>query len=476
VGKANRGRRRAKAKRRGQRQQRPGGGGDPFADLFGQGRTPASEPPAELRADQLFAAAMNAWSHGDEETVRRWTARLAEGSGTWREAVDRLLLPGLGDAVTRAWRRGWQPAELVRHFGRELGRREAAMATDAIAAEMRGYAPATVDGRWAAQLEAINARVWWERDDCYAGAWCERERADRAAAIQCAVVVGACLRCLPPLEELCPRPGTARVLAPGRLAADEVDEKVLRRVRALLGKAESTEFAEEAEALTARAQELITRHSIDAALVHTRHAAKAAPAGRRLFVDAPYEPPKALLLQVIAEANRCRTAWHKTLGLSTVVGFPGDVRAAELLFTSLLVQATTAMVQKGARQDRHGRSRTRSFRHAFLSSFTDRIGDRLRGAADDAVREAAAETGRADLLPVLAARDTQVDHAVESMFGHLTRHSVSRGWDTEGWAEGRAAADRASLTAYAEVPAHPRAEQAPGHRKGVSQGPSDDGA
>jgi hypothetical protein len=453
VGKANREPRRAKDKQRRQRQrqQRPGGG-DPLGDLFGQRRMPASEPTAELQADQLFADAMNAWIRGDEEAVRRRTVRLAHGFAAWREAVDRLLLMGLSDAVARAWRSGWQPAEVVRHFGRELGKRAAAMTTDAIAAEMRGYAPATVDGRWTAQLEAIDARVWWERDDRYAAAWCERERADREALIRCAVAVGACLHCLPPLEELCPRPGTARVFAPGRLAADEADEKVLRKVRALLSKAESTEFPEEAEALTARAQELIARHSIDAALLHMNHGAKDEPIGRRLFIDAPYEPPKALLLQVIAEANRCRTVWHKTLGLSTVVGFPRDVRAAELLFTSLLVQATTAMVQTGSRQDRNGRSRTRSFRQAFLSSFTDRIGERLCGAVDHAVREAAADTGRADLLPVLAERDTQVDHAVESMFGHVTQHSVSRGWDTEGWAEGRAAADRASLTAYAKIP------------------------
>ncbi|HEU5157429.1 MAG TPA: DUF2786 domain-containing protein [Streptosporangiaceae bacterium] len=307
MGKANRDRRRAKEKRRRQRQRHQGpGGGDPFADLFGQWRTPAADPPAESQADQLFAEAMNSWIRGDEETVRRCTARLTEGSGMGRKAVDRLLLPGLGHAVTRAWRAGWQPAEVVRHVGRELGRREAAMATDAIAAEMRGYAPATVDGRWAAQLQAIAAQVWWERDDRYADAWCEREKADRQALLLCAVVAGACLHCLPPLEELCPRPGTARVSAPGGFAADEVDEKVLRKVRALLGKAESTDFPEEAEALTARAQELIARHSIDAALLHASHADKAEPMGRRLFVDAPYEPPKALLLQVIAEANRCR--------------------------------------------------------------------------------------------------------------------------------------------------------------------------
>ena len=42
-----------------------------------------------------------------------------------------------------------------------------------------------------------------------------------------------------------------------------MDEKKLSRVRALLAKAESSSFPEEAEALSAKAQELMTRHALD---------------------------------------------------------------------------------------------------------------------------------------------------------------------------------------------------------------------
>jgi hypothetical protein len=58
------------------------------------------------------------------------------------------------------------------------------------------------------------------------------------------------------------------------------------------------------------------------------------PSGRRIPVDSPYEEPKGALLNVIALANRCRGVWSKDVGLMTVIGFPADLDAVELLFTS----------------------------------------------------------------------------------------------------------------------------------------------
>jgi hypothetical protein len=67
----------------------------------------------------------------------------------------------------------------VRHAGREKGDSHARMATDMIAGEMRGYAAATVDHRWLAQLSALRAEVWWGSDDTYLGRWRGREGAVR---------------------------------------------------------------------------------------------------------------------------------------------------------------------------------------------------------------------------------------------------------------------------------------------------------
>jgi hypothetical protein len=237
---------------------------------------------------------------------------------------------------------------------------------------------------------------------------------------------------------------------------------MLGRIRALLAKAESTEFAEEAEALSARAQELMAKYSIDHALLAAESGRQETAGGRRIAVDNPYEAPKASLLQTVAQANRCRVVWSKDVGLVTVIGFPADLDAVELLFTSLLVQANTAMLRAGGKQDAHGRSRTRAFRTSFLVSYAIRIGERLSAAAGQAEQEAVAEQraaadggsggGGTDLVPFLAARHQAVDDAVDEMFGDgLTRTRAVRATDAEGWTSGRAAADLASLHNHAQV-------------------------
>jgi hypothetical protein len=105
------------------------------------------------------------------------------------------------------------------------------------------------------------------------------------------------------------------------------------------------------------------------------------------------------------------------------------------------VQATTVMMHAGAQRDAYGRSRIRSFRQSFLSSYSQWIGERLAGSAGVADRQAAAESLGTDLVPVPAARDSAVEHAVDEMFPDLTRHSVTPGTDREGWLRGRATVD-----------------------------------
>jgi hypothetical protein len=155
---------------------------------------------------------------------------------------------------------------------------------------------------------------------------------------------------------------------------------------------------------------------------------------------------------VVAWVNHCRSVWSRELGFATVLGFPPDLDAVEVLFTSLLVQATTAMTHAGSRRDGTGRSRTRSFRQSFLAAYAQRIGERLCGAADEAVRQAATETGK-DLLPVLAARDRVVEEKLEELFPELNTVGPGRVRDREGWVSGLAAADRAVLDTRTRISA-----------------------
>lgn len=415
---------------------------------------PCGPGPSLLdEAEALTSEAVRALARGDGDAFDLLVAALADRPDVpgWPLVTARCLTARLERGVALAWERGWQPADVVRYAARRRTARHVRLATDAIAAEMRAYSAATVTAQWREQLALIGAEIWWEDDDEHPDAWCEREGTDRSEFIVCGTELIHLLECLPKLASIGPPPGTPLREAPVRDGFEGVDQRMLGKVRALLAKAESTEFPEEAEALSARAQELIARHSIDHALLAAETGNLGGPAGRRVAVDNPYDAPKAVLLTVVADANRCRAVWHRELGFSTVLGFPADLAAVEMLFTSLLVQATAAMVHAGPRRDARGRSRTRSFRHAFLNAYAARIGERLRDAAGEAASRAAADAGGKDLLPVLAARDLAVEKAVDAMFPNLARGRAGSVSNYEGWVAGRAAADLASLNGRSEV-------------------------
>jgi hypothetical protein len=148
-----------------------------------------------------------------------------------------------------------------------------------------------------------------------------------------------------------------------------------------------------------------------------------------------------MLVGAVAEANRCRAVLAEKLGFTTVIGDEVDLEIVELLCTSLLVQATRAMVSAGSHLTRTGRSRTRSYRQSFLLAYATRIGERLSTARDVS---AAAVADAAQLLPVLAARERVVDELFESMFPQSVSRSFSVG-NAAGWHAGRVAADLAVL-------------------------------
>jgi hypothetical protein len=399
----------------------------------------AAPPSLEEIAAEVIGGAIYEACQGNQAGAEEFIKILAtEQVPGWTQTVSRHLARALRAGVSGAWRNGWQPAELSRYVARELGSVHALVVGAMMTSEMRGYPSATVDDRWATQVRLLDGNPWWDKDDDFL------DPLARGADVTTVVALVHQLQHLPMLERLCPLPGEAR--AGGRVRSD-ADERVLSKIRALLAKAESTEFSEEAEALSARAQELMAKYSIDHALLAAATGSKEEPAGRRLMIDNPYEEPKASLLETIAGANRCRTIWHTALGMSTVVGFPADLDAVELLFTSLLVQANTAMLREGAKRDAHGRSRTRAFRQSFLIAYAVRIGERLSKVASHTERDAAAASPGSDLLPVLAARHRAVDDAMDEMFGGrlMSLSGGKRVTDSEGWYSGRAAADLATL-------------------------------
>ncbi len=134
-----------------------------------------------------------------------------------------------------------------------------------------------------------------------------------ATALRTVVEVLGVLVWLPLIQAVLPPPSEWQFIqSSSHSRAGGVDEGTLAKVRALLAKAESTNFEHEAAALTAKAQELMSRHAIDEAMARgASGGSRDTPLIRRLPVDDPYAGPKSTLLAVVAAANGVRTVWYE---------------------------------------------------------------------------------------------------------------------------------------------------------------------
>lgn len=449
MGVNNRERRRAKKQKR---QRAEAVRGRPHSERDGP-----TERPGAARAARPFSEASSSSSRGhvDDQAVRdlvlaaahafrfqseaafarRLEALAALEAVAGRAPVDGAVGWWVERGLDRAWGSGWQPADVVRAVRRTLGAGHADTVAPAVAESAARRAESGTDERWAGQVAALGTAGG---RSAHRQPWSVR----LALAVQAISV----LLNLPPLPRLASSAPAGRGAGHGRSGA------VLERVRALLAKAESTTFPEEAEALTAKAQQLMARHAIDEAMLDAASpSASPMVVGWRIGVDDPYAAAKSVVLDRIAGANRGRAVWSKHLGFSTVFATPADLEMIELLFTSLLVQGTDAMVRAGRSVDRSGRSRTRSFRQSFLLAYAIRIGERLAAATEQAVSEGAERHGEA-LLPVLTGRAGAVDDAVRVAYPEM----VERGFaisNYSGWAAGRAAAELAKLGAGDELAA-----------------------
>ncbi|KAA1376010.1 DUF2786 domain-containing protein [Aeromicrobium fastidiosum] len=343
------------------------------------------------------------------------------------------------EALTRvaaAFEHGWQPLDLVHAARRQTSKPAAEWLARVVLIEASSSgAMVCAPQPWRDQLTALSSRHG--QDDALLPLH------GRATSQQwvAALVALDLLHRIPRLEALVPPPSRWGTNSPPRQASTAAAPaggdraKTLAKIRALLAKAESTDFAAEAEAFTAKAQDLMTRHSIDETLLAADAGSSFDVHGRRVLIDQPYALEKATLLHVVADANRVRTIWNSFAAHVTLVGLPTDVEQVDLLFTSTLVQATRAMTQADLS--------SAPFRRAFLHAFAVRIGERLTTSSEEAV----ASYG-SSLVPVLERQAEAVTEEFERLFPHVLSGSRrSRQLDRRGWDAGTRAADAAVLPA-----------------------------
>jgi hypothetical protein len=213
-------------------------------------------------------------------------------------------------------------------------------------------------------------------------------------------------------------------------------DDVLARIRKLLAVAEHpTTPAGEADAAARAAERLIAKYAIDEALLEAGAPTRSKPVIRTIVVEAPYASAKTLLVGAVANAHGARAVTLSGDGQTrvTLIGFASDLALIDLLYTSLLLQATTSL----RRQPITGRG----FRRAFLVGFAVEVSERLRAARQEAV----AEVGAASTALALRDRDQEVDEALRAQFPRLRngRTTVS---DRRGLSAGRQSGATASLS------------------------------
>jgi Protein of unknown function (DUF2786) len=431
---------------------------NPAQQPFGQTAAPSAAADSvllEQAADYVRAASASILINDEQTLLEAVEAMAALRLSSGQRAGSNDLQVQLADCTSGMFERGWQPFDLVRVIGKAMDSEHRALMLDTLAVEQHLSTRRYLHDRWVRQLDILSV----PKPKPGVGLFTEpsgKSLVDEMrfiADLRVGVELFVFLRRLPVLPTLIAPPSDKPHAAkPAGSAPVTLDDKILSRVRGLLAKAESTTFEEEADALLSKAQELMARHAIDIAMLEALKVGGTNAPGamaRRMHIDDPYFEAKTILLSVVGQANHCTSVTDTRLGLVTVFGFDADQDIVELLFTSLLAQATSAMVAAGRSTDLGGTSRTKSFRRAFILAYASRIGERLAEAKQAATQSAHTDLGDS-FLPVLASRDEQVEAAVNEMFPNLKRTS-SRISNVEGWNAGREAANQATLRANVPV-------------------------
>jgi Protein of unknown function (DUF2786) len=238
----------------------------------------------------------------------------------------------------------------------------------------------------------------------------------------------------------------------------EEQTKRLGRIRSLLAQAEhESTSAPEAEAFTAKAAALMAEHGItqammdDAAKISDPGQASGKPGPRRIISHKGQDHigHKMDLLHAVAEANGCTTVVTEATGpdpKSYLFGYDSDMDLAEMLFTSLLLQASQAL----AAEDIPFGDTPRSFNSAWWAAYGGRVGWRLYTQRGDAEARARKAKPKAEL--VLKDRRAEVASLVKADFPETRRVSRGSGGKSRaGRAAGYNAGNRAKLNAPAGI-------------------------
>src|SRR5215472_12228988 len=186
----------------------------------------------------------------------------------------------------------------------------------------------------------------------------------------------------------------------------ETPEALLGRVRKLLVKAEADGVTQaEAQALTAKAAELMAKYGIDRALLAAERPETDRPADRVIDIANPWARVQAHLLCGLAAALRCQCVILPRTGPGTKIhmfGYSSDIERADVLYTSLLIQMWQGLAATPVPAQVQS---ARAWRRSWLLGFATAVVARVRAAEEGAARQAAGPAAGAGSRTALVLAD-----------------------------------------------------------------------
>lgn len=175
---------------------------------------------------------------------------------------------------------------------------------------------------------------------------------------------------------------------------DSAPESVMKRIRGYLAKAEHTEYEDERKSFMAAATSLMAKYRIERIHLAAEGKIEDKPTSKIITIDeGAWALDRARLVGNVADAMRCKAIMlNKTTkgipqdGLRRVhvFGYESDLERAEIMFTSILLQMTSALM----RLQIPARSTPRKFKHAWIIGFINGAIEMLKLAESYAEAEA----------------------------------------------------------------------------------------
>ena len=232
-------------------------------------------------------------------------------------------------------------------------------------------------------------------------------------------------------------------------------------INALLLKAESTEFPEEAEALTAKAMSLMTTYAISEALLEEAKSdedIREEIETRIVIVPNPYSMERLTLLQQVAkpmggyvyffpqarDGMKVATNSKDHTTKAGVIGYASDLDRIDIMFNSLLRQEVAARryaLQYLEGELIGGMGRKKVWNKSFIRAFSYKVGIRLKKIMQHGI-DTYKDIGSVAL--VFQGRQDALDADIASRGFKRIRGSYQD--STAGTTAGYRAGDRASLS------------------------------